>query len=635
MFDDELTFVEEDESEQEAHRSRRPNWKLVIVDDEHEIHNVTKLALGGFTFMDRGLDIFDAYNSTQAIEIMERESDVALMLLDVVMESEDAGFKVVRHVREKLRNQEVRIILRTGQPGSAPENRVIVDYDINDYKAKTELTSQKLFTAVVSSLRAYRDVRRIEASRIGLERVIDASVSIFQIQSIESFLSGMMMQISSILGLHDQSMLVIDSNEHETFEESLSLPRVLAGIGRFSGFANRTIDRLSDATVEGLIHQTKSERRTMSVEGRHLFFFCSKKKEFIFFIESEKVGASLDDIERNLVEIFCSNFAVAYDNLELHRGLNEATEELKKFSEGLELKVEERTRELNEALQRVEIEKQTALMLYNDLSATQSRLILAQQELVSRQKMAAVGVLAAGVAHEINNPNNFIGVGVQNATSNLASFKSFIDGLLDADTGDEVRQAFHEHFARIAGQHDVILEGSRRISAIVSGMNMITQLDRAEKQRVSMTAGIAELVSIFSARYEDIRFESVIETAKPSECWPAELNQGFMCVLDNAVRAIREKANHQIEAFSGEVIINVTAASEEVLVRIRDNGVGISSEQIENVFDPFFSSRTVGQGAGLGLSMTRDVIHKHEGEIRVKSVFGEWTEISIRLPYMD
>ena len=122
------------------------------------------------------------------------------------METDDAGLQVAKYIREDAKNNHIRIILRTGQPGQAPERQVIVNYDINDYKSKTELTAQKLFTVIMSSLRSYRDIISIEQSREGLEKIIKASRDIFSAHSIESFIEGVMQQLSSILGIADQAM---------------------------------------------------------------------------------------------------------------------------------------------------------------------------------------------------------------------------------------------------------------------------------------------------------------------------------------------------------------------------------------------------------------------------------------------
>jgi serine phosphatase RsbU (regulator of sigma subunit) len=161
IADDEefLTFVDEESS---STGSTSAGWPVMIVDDEPEIHNITMLSLAEFTFQDKPLTFLNAYSGQQARQLIQAHPDTALILLDVVMETDDAGLTVVKYIREELRNHRVRIVLRTGQPGQAPEEKVIVDYDINDYKAKTELTTQKLFTTVVTALRSFHHMTTIE-----------------------------------------------------------------------------------------------------------------------------------------------------------------------------------------------------------------------------------------------------------------------------------------------------------------------------------------------------------------------------------------------------------------------------------------------------------------------------------------
>ena len=170
--DDELIFAEEDEVEE---KPREASWKILIVDDEIEIHNITKLALKEFTFENKLITFISAYSGKEAKEMLQAHRDIALILLDVVMETEEAGLELVKYIRDILDNQIVRIILRTGQPGQVPEDVVIVSYDINDYKTKTELTNKKLFTTVVTALRAFRSLTQIEASKSELEKIAAAS----------------------------------------------------------------------------------------------------------------------------------------------------------------------------------------------------------------------------------------------------------------------------------------------------------------------------------------------------------------------------------------------------------------------------------------------------------------------------
>jgi diguanylate cyclase (GGDEF)-like protein len=174
---DELIFAEEDDSlffaanDLERERFPQDSWKLLIVDDEVEIHDITKLALRDFTVEGKSLTFLSAFSSQEAKQIIQDNSDVAMILLDVVMETEDAGLEVVKYIRDVLKNHLVRIILRTGQPGQFPEDVVIINYDINDYKSKTELTTQKLFTTVVTTLRVFRAFTTLEVSKRELEKV--------------------------------------------------------------------------------------------------------------------------------------------------------------------------------------------------------------------------------------------------------------------------------------------------------------------------------------------------------------------------------------------------------------------------------------------------------------------------------
>ena len=139
-----------------------PPWKIAIIDDEEDIHTITKMALKRFTLDDRPLTFLHAYSAKEGRVLLSEESDVALVFLDVVMETDDAGLEFARWLRQDQNNHFTRIVLRTGQPGLAPEERVIMDYDINDYKEKTELTNRKLKTLMYGCLRWFDDNRTID-----------------------------------------------------------------------------------------------------------------------------------------------------------------------------------------------------------------------------------------------------------------------------------------------------------------------------------------------------------------------------------------------------------------------------------------------------------------------------------------
>lgn len=140
-----------------------PPWPVLVVDDDEQVHAMTGVLLRDFSFEGRGFKMISAHSAAEATRLLALNPSIPVALLDVVMESPDAGLRLVRQVREDLGNHDIRIILRTGQPGEAPERDVVVAYDVNDYKSKSELTAQKLFTTLVSALRAWRDIETINS----------------------------------------------------------------------------------------------------------------------------------------------------------------------------------------------------------------------------------------------------------------------------------------------------------------------------------------------------------------------------------------------------------------------------------------------------------------------------------------
>lgn len=171
--DDQLLFASE-ESRTEEHLLSGENWKVMIVDDEHDVHSMTKLVLNDFHFDGKGLEFISAYSEKEAVECIKNNPDTALILLDVVMEDENTGLRLVHYIRKELENTYARIILRTGQPGQVPEKKVIIDYDINDFKEKSELTAQKLITTVIASLRAFKTIMALAELNDYLEEKVSA-----------------------------------------------------------------------------------------------------------------------------------------------------------------------------------------------------------------------------------------------------------------------------------------------------------------------------------------------------------------------------------------------------------------------------------------------------------------------------
>ncbi|NEP83854.1 MAG: hybrid sensor histidine kinase/response regulator [Okeania sp. SIO3B3] len=176
--DDELIFLEDDEIIPLVEEDDNPSlqidpWKVMVVDDDLAVHQATKLALKNFVFDDKPLLLLEAFSGSEAKQLISENPDIAFILLDVVMETNNAGLNVVRYIREELNNRRIQIILRTGQPGEAPEEYVIRHYEINDYRTKVELTRQRLITSTISALRAYRNVIAVEEKSIELSQTLN------------------------------------------------------------------------------------------------------------------------------------------------------------------------------------------------------------------------------------------------------------------------------------------------------------------------------------------------------------------------------------------------------------------------------------------------------------------------------
>jgi CheY-like chemotaxis protein len=285
-------------------------WRVLVVDDDPEVHSVTKLALDGFRFAGRRLEFLHAYTGAEARRMLEQHHGVAVMLLDVVMESDGSGLEVVRFVRNELRNPFLRIVLRTGQPGQAPETEVITRYDINDYKHKTELTRERLFTTVYTSLSTYRDLVTLDASRRGLEQVIDASARIFELRSLDHFAQGVLEQLIALL-LFDADALVIHASGLAT--EVTGELRIVAGTGTFSALIGR--EARSELPQE-MVTQIEQARRAVGFEySAHHFIGVqhgSDGSDLVFYVT---VGQRMLAPDRRLLEMFCRNVAIARENV--------------------------------------------------------------------------------------------------------------------------------------------------------------------------------------------------------------------------------------------------------------------------------------------------------------------------------
>lgn len=313
LDDDEILIEEDLDSQSLANISQR-TWKIAIVDDDEDVHRATEFSLLDVKILNRRLEFIHTYSKAETHERFAVESDIAVVLLDVVMETEHAGLDLVCFIRDELQWRDTRIILRTGQPGYAPEEDAIRDYDINDYKTKNELTRKKLLTALTAAIRSYDQLRTIEASRRGLHQIITSSAAFSMQDGIQGFASGVITQIAALCGVPSEGLLCAQSDESEQYDGNFRYS-VIASAGHYKNLMNRPVDEIDNPIIRDALRRALSERTSLFEEDNMTLYFSGRGRRAIAaFIE---LPYALSDIDHQLLEVFCANLGVCLDNLGL------------------------------------------------------------------------------------------------------------------------------------------------------------------------------------------------------------------------------------------------------------------------------------------------------------------------------
>ncbi|MDP2537602.1 bifunctional diguanylate cyclase/phosphodiesterase [Alteromonas stellipolaris] len=316
---DELIFLDDDGSS-DIDTTIYKEWNILIVDDDEEIHTVTRLALSDLIVNDRKLNFLHAYSAKEAKTLLhDYGKSIAIILLDVVMETDDAGFDVVRYIRESMGLTEPRIVLRTGQPGYAPEEEVIKLYDINDYKTKTELTRAKLMTTVISSLRSYQQIMTINQNRIGLEKIITSSANLFEEHSVKGFCEGVVTQISSLIGLDAEGLVcaragsVLDKDDNGVY--------ILGAAGEYASFINESIDNINNSEISEQVGRCLRLKRHIFESDSSVLYINRSGFEAAVYVN---MVSEITNLDKSLLEVFLSSISVGYENVNLFHQLRNA-----------------------------------------------------------------------------------------------------------------------------------------------------------------------------------------------------------------------------------------------------------------------------------------------------------------------
>jgi signal transduction histidine kinase/DNA-binding NarL/FixJ family response regulator len=550
-------------------------WKIAVIDDDPAVHDGTRYALYDYRLRGDGIELLSAFSAAEGRELLRANRDIAVILLDVVMESESAGLELVQYIRDVLKNDMVRIILRTGQPGQAPERDVIVNFDINDYKAKTELTADRLFTVITAGLRSYQQLLKMADTRRGLEIIVEAASTLFDFKSMQKLAEGVLTQLSSLLAANCAGILVLrdETADSRTFS-------VLAASGCYTPLIGLDKDRL-DANMRQLIQQAFQRKTTQFEDNRSVIYIkTAGSSEVVVILEA---GKHLSDTDRALVEIFCGRLSIAFDNVVLYDKLQQA-------NALLERRVIERTRELKAANDRLQL-----------------------QWLRARRTNAFQSEILGMVAHDIRNPLGVI-LGRTEIVSELAGAKAL-------NTDSVLTQMGH------------IRDSAQRLTAMVTDLISSAMTDDQDINLRHESIDFGQLArNVVEANKPMAERKSQVISYACDEGMIVE------CDIDRMRDAMDNLVSNAIKysQVRGEIHVDTRIEGREVLFSVRDSGPGLMPDDKSRLFGRFqrLSAQPTGgeTSTGLGLAIAKRIVDLHGGTIRADSAGpGHGSTFSIRL----
>ena len=309
--DNDFLFIEDEADPAEVNLAP---WRIAVIDDERQVYEATCLALDGLRFEGRGFELIYAASAAEGRRLLADNPSIPVVLLDVVMETDRAGLDLARDIRESQKNQTIRIILRTGQPGYAPPMEVIERYDINDYNEKTELTRTRLFTSVSCSLRSFQQISALDQNRQGLKMIIEASSSMMGTRGAREFSQGVLTQLAAHLGIPPDGMLCVRQRTRD------AQPFVVGAAGRFATALERPLFELDAPEAVAVISEAIDKREEV-IRGADLALYIAGSEWMgVIYLHGKR---DVTPLEREMLRLFCDNVTCGYENVRLFNALSE------------------------------------------------------------------------------------------------------------------------------------------------------------------------------------------------------------------------------------------------------------------------------------------------------------------------
>lgn len=610
---EDFLLIEDDDNIAPPEQASLPPWNLLVVDDDEQVHAVTRLVLHSFQFQNRGLRLISVTSAQEAEELLKVENDIALALIDVVMETKTAGLDLVHKIRQELKNRTIRLILRTGQPGHAPEQDVVNNYEIDAYMAKTEISVQKLSTAIIASLRAYEYIAEIKALNAGLEEIVaqrteQLTASNQGLQQANNDLAQAVQTLRQMgdvgrditanldadvmfdaLYQHVVTLLdapVLSIYRTSTVENVLEFcygrengkaqPKIYIPLDSPTCHAAKAARERHEILIESMPAMPEDTSSTLvsgAFQARTMVYMpliIDQRLLGVMSIQSDRPGA-YGERELLIFRTLCSYVAIALDNANTYRQLQQT-----------------------------------------------------QEQLIEQEKLAALGSMVAGVAHELNTP---LGNGLMMVSALQEQLLDFNDkmrsNLQRADLVtflEDVREA-----------STVIARSVTSAADLVSSFKQVA-MDRTTAQRrvfdLHNTSHEIIATMINQIKIAGHQIELLIPGNIEMNSYPGPFGQVVSNFINNAL----------LHGFEGRVQGKMRLSARQLVegrvqIKFEDNGVGIGQADLKRIFDPFFTTKMGQGGSGLGLSISYNIVTSLlNGTINVESDVKNGTCFILDLP---